>query len=80
MAMVASTLSAAIKEKVGDKNPALKNLWGDSVNMDWLFDAIAEAVIEHMTTAPTNLVVTGTTTQSCTAGGAAGVFTSTSIS
>lgn len=75
MAMSSEVLSAAIKAKVEQKNTEFAQNIEDQ--MDWLFDAVAEAVIDHL---KTSMVVSGSTAQSCTAGGATGTFISTSVS
>jgi len=41
-----AVLAAAIKEKVEEKNSDLGGLEG--VNLDWLYEAVAEAVVEHI--------------------------------
>lgn len=75
MALSSSLLSAQIKNQVLAANEQFSENIGD--NMDWLFDAVAVAVVNHIRT---NLVVAGTTTQACSAGGATGTFLSTSVS
>ena len=47
MPMSPPALSSAIKSKVAANNPTLAAFWGEE-NMDWLFDSIAEAVVEHI--------------------------------
>lgn len=75
MPMSKDLLASEIKTKVQSKNPDFSANIQD--NFDWLFEAVAEAVIEHITG---NMLVTGTTAQACTSGGATGTSTSTSIS
>ena len=50
MAMSSEVLAEAIKNKVIEKNPDLAAQFGTNVDMDYLFSAIAEAVVEHITT------------------------------
>ena len=69
------SLAKAIKDQVSSRNTDFKDSVGD--NMDWLFEAIAEAVVDHL---KGNLLVTGTTASSCTTGGAVGTFTSQNVS
>jgi hypothetical protein len=82
MPMIAAELSSEIKTKVEEKNSELAGKWDDVSNMDWLFDAIAEAVIEHITT--NQLVVTSVVNAAVGVSPAetylAGVGTSTTIS
>lgn len=49
MAMSGAVLAAAIKTKVIEKNPELADQLGTNIDMDYLFEAIAEAVVEHIT-------------------------------
>lgn len=76
MPLSPTTLTAQIKAEINSRNPELFSTFTEG-ELDWLFEAIASAVVNHIRT---NLVVTGTTTQPCTAGGAAGTFVSTSVS
>ena len=74
MAMSGSTLAAAIKTKVQAKNPDFQANIGDS--MDWLFEAVAEATVEHIqSSAVVSTTVNVTTASACSAGGAAGTGT-----
>ncbi len=73
MPMDSAALSSEIKAKVQSKNTDFSTNIEDQ--FDWLFDAVAEAVIEHI---KANMIVTGSTAQpSCTAGGTTGTFNST---
>jgi hypothetical protein len=47
MAMDSTVLAAALKAKVLAKNPAFEEVGND---MDWLFEAVAEGVVEHIQT------------------------------
>ena len=73
-------LSAEIKAKVQSKNPEFSTNIADS--MDWLFDSIAEAVIEHIVA--NQVVVTAVVNTAVGASPAetylSGTGTSTSIS
>jgi hypothetical protein len=73
--MNSEALATEIKAKVQSKNAEFSAKIEDQ--LDWLFSAVAEAVIEHIST---NMIVTGSTAQGCTAGGATGTSTSTLIS
>ena len=64
MALLASRLVLAMKAKVAVKNPDYNAAIG--VEMDWLFEAIAEAVVEEIVTNAT--VTTVTTTPGVTSG------------
>lgn len=56
MALNAESLASGIRAKVVSKNPEFDPKIGD--DMDWLFAAIAEAVVEHVT-ANAQVSVTG---------------------
>lgn len=71
MPMDPTTLAAEIKAAVQARNEAFSANIEDQ--FDWLFEAVAEAVIEHITT---NMLVTGTVT---TTSGDSGTSTSTVI-
>jgi len=47
MPMDSNLLSSEIKAKVAEKNPELSSQF-DGDGMDWLFEAISEAVVEHI--------------------------------
>ncbi len=70
MAMNPTTLAAAIKSQVQSANPDYAANVGSE--MDWLFDAIATAVVAHIAA---SAVVAGTTT--CGAGAGTCVATIT---
>lgn len=76
MALNSGSLAAEIKTKVESKNPDFQPQVGDL--MDWLFEAVAEAVVEHIqANAAVNVTsITGVTASACGAGGAAGTLTS----
>jgi hypothetical protein len=71
MALNASTLSLGIQAKLASKNAALASA---GIDLVYLADSIAEAVVEHVTA---NAVVTVTTASACTANGATGTGTGT---
>tara|TARA_Y100000034_G_scaffold129884_1_gene187192 strand:- start:274 stop:501 length:228 start_codon:yes stop_codon:yes gene_type:complete len=50
MPMDSTILAAAIKTNVTTKNPDLAGKWSEDTDMDWLWEAVAEAVIDHITT------------------------------
>lgn len=66
MALDATILSAGIQAKLAEKNSALAEA---GIDLAYLADSIAEAVVEHILT---SAVVTVTTTSACTAGGSIG--------
>lgn len=66
MALDATILSAGIQVKLAEKNSALAEA---GIDLAYLADSIAEAVVEHILT---SAVVTVTTTSACTAGGSIG--------
>ena len=82
MPMVAANLSAEIKAKVVSKNSDLLDSEKVGADWDWLFEAIAEAVIEHIIN--NQLVVTSVVNTAVGVSPAetylAGVGTSTTIS
>lgn len=75
MAMNSETLTLAIKAKVVAKNPDFAGQIGD--NMDWLFEAMAEAMVEHLTTQAVVVVasVGGVTTGAGVSGPGTGTLT-----
>ena len=72
MALNGTVLAAGIKAKVATKNLSfVANIGND---MDWFFEAVAEAVVEHV---QASAVVTVTTASACSAGGAVASGTGT---
>lgn len=72
MPMNPTTLKAEIKAAVVSANPAYAANVGS--DMDWLYEAIATAVVAHVIA---NALVAGTTASACAAGGAAGTCVAT---
>lgn len=81
MALSSSRLATALKAKVASKNDQFEASIGDS--MDWLFDAIAEAVVEEIlayaqvTSTVTVVSVSGVTTGPGVSGPGTGSATGT---
>lgn len=71
MALDATILSAGIQAKLSEKNAALAEA---GIDLAYLADSIAEAVVEHILS---SAIVTVNTTSACTAGGAAATGTGT---
>lgn len=71
MALNAATLSLGIQTKLSSKNAALASA---GIDLVYLADSIAEAVVEHVIA---SAVVTVNTTSACGAGGASATGTGT---
>lgn len=71
MALDAAILSTGIQAKLAEKNSALAEA---GIDLAYLADSIAEAVVEHVIA---SAVVIVNTTSACTAGGAAATGTGT---
>lgn len=69
MPLNSASLSLEIQAKLVEKNAALS---AAGISLQYLADAVAEAVVAHI---QANALVTVTTVSACTAGGATGTGT-----